>query len=284
MYRSPFLGKARKTNDFKKVSSLYAAGYHTGEDWVCDDDKTLVSPAAGVVVRNEYDKDYGYFVVIRTDDGRTILMAHMKEKSIRAINSVVSAGARIGTMGNTGKSTGAHLHIEVENATTWKYNTKLLKPSSYIDFNNYKPDDKGALYQNGSTIEKTYRTAADAEKGENSIGYLEQYESAVTLAKYGDKYVVLYNAGATKKVGFVNYSGGNPNPPSDIRAYQNGSTAEPTYETAADAANKKNPIGQLDIGEACDCVGKADGKYIVVYNTETGKKVGFVNYSGGVTL
>lgn len=137
MYRSPFQAKARQTTPFKKKGS-WACGYHTGEDWVCDTDKTLVSPVSGKIIRNSFDKSYGNFVVIRTYDNKTILMAHMATKSNLNVGAKVEPGDKIGTMGNTGNSFGAHLHIEVENSPVWTYNYKLLKPSNYIDFGNYE--------------------------------------------------------------------------------------------------------------------------------------------------
>lgn len=142
MYRSPFTEKARKTTPFKKKGS-WAAGYHTGEDWVCDKSAALVSPISGTVLRNEYDKSYGNFVVIRTSDRKyVVLMAHMKSRSPLKVGAKVTAGDKVGTMGNTGNSYGAHLHIEVEKANIWHYNTKLLRPSLYINFNNYKSKQK----------------------------------------------------------------------------------------------------------------------------------------------
>ena len=46
-------------------------------------------------------------------------------------------GQKVGVMGNTGNSYGAHLHIEVQNSAVWGYNKNLLKPSDYIDFQRF---------------------------------------------------------------------------------------------------------------------------------------------------
>ena len=69
-----------------------------------------------------------------------------------------------------------------------------------------------------------------------------------------------------------------------VRTYKNGSTKEAVYSTTADCKAGKNSIGNLDKYETCDCVGKVDGCYIVVYkiNGANSYKVGFVKYSGGV--
>ena len=75
-YLSPFLDTATQTTSFKKPGN-WAAGYHTGEDWVCDN-RTLVSATSGTITRVGYDSDgYGNYLIIRTDDKNCILMGHM---------------------------------------------------------------------------------------------------------------------------------------------------------------------------------------------------------------
>ena len=132
MYRSPFKASSSQTTAFKKKGS-WAAGYHTGADRVCSN-TTLVSPADGTVQRNEYNTSYGNMVIITTTEGKSILMAHMKEKSKLKVGATIKKGDAVGTMGNTGNSFGAHLHIEVQNSKTWAYNKNLLNPNSYIDW------------------------------------------------------------------------------------------------------------------------------------------------------
>ena len=132
MYRSPFKAASTQTTAFKKKGS-WAAGYHTGVDRVCSN-TALVSPADGTVQRNEYNASYGNMVIITTTDGKSILMAHMKAKSKLKVGASIKKGDAVGTMGNTGNSFGAHLHIEVQNSKTWAYNKNLLNPNSYIDW------------------------------------------------------------------------------------------------------------------------------------------------------
>ena len=132
MYRSPFKASSSQTTAFKKKGS-WAAGYHTGVDRVCSN-TALVSPADGTVQRNEYNTSYGNMVIITTMDGKSILMAHLKSKSALKVGATIKKGDAVGTMGNTGNSFGAHLHIEVQNSKTWAYNKNLLNPNSYIDW------------------------------------------------------------------------------------------------------------------------------------------------------
>ena len=147
-YRSPFKNKARMTTPFKKVGK-WSAGYHTGEDWVSDDDRTLVAPTSGTVSWVESadnGNSYGNHIVIHTDDKRCILMAHMRDLPCVKKGQKVKAGDKVGIMGNTGNSYGAHLHIEVQDSSSWVYNRNLLKPSDYIDFNNFGNEDEDMEY------------------------------------------------------------------------------------------------------------------------------------------
>lgn len=208
MYRSPFRKAARQTNAFKKPGN-WAAGYHTGEDWVCDSDRTLVAPANGTIIRNEYDKSYGYFIIIRTNDNKVILMAHMASKSSKAKGARVSAGEIVGTMGSTGNSTGAHLHIEIQNSHTWAYNQNLLKPGAYINFNSFTTGgtfEMAKTWTNGSTKEEVFADTALNVK----IGTLNPREVCDCLAVTDGRYLVKYQVGSTGtyKAGFVAYSGG----------------------------------------------------------------------------
>ena len=134
MYRSPFISKPKCTCVFKKKGS-WAAGYHTGEDWVfINNDTQLVSPCAGTVLRNEFSSSYGNFVVLKTNDNKTILMAHMRTKSLLKVGAGIKQGDLVGTIGTTGNSTGVHLHIEVQNSPSWTYNRNYSSELASIFF------------------------------------------------------------------------------------------------------------------------------------------------------
>ena len=182
---------------------------HTGEDWVCDSERTLVAPASGTILRNEADKNYGYFIVMGVADGKAILVAHMAVRSGKAKGTRVNAGDIVGTMGSTGNSSGAHLHIEVENAGTWAYNKNLLKLSAYINFNSFTNGgdfEMAKTWTNGSTSENVYAETTLKTK----IGSLNPRESCDCLAIVNGRYLVKYQVDktGTYKTGFVSYAGG----------------------------------------------------------------------------
>lgn len=60
----------------------------------------------------------GYSVTIQTDDGYTVLYAHMSSPYIGNIGDYVKTGAYIGPVGKTGRSTGCHLHLKVTSGSS----------------------------------------------------------------------------------------------------------------------------------------------------------------------
>lgn len=63
------------------------------------------------IVKNQGRRGYGKYVVIRHDNGLETVYGHLS-KQIVEINQLVKAGEPIGLGGNTGRSTGSHLHFE----------------------------------------------------------------------------------------------------------------------------------------------------------------------------
>lgn len=94
------------------------------------------SGTVAAVNTNEYASSFGCYVKIyhgTTSDGTAVytLYAHLQNGSIRVgVGSQVSAGATIARMGNTGNSSGTHLHFEMQ---TYKNNVLTLNnPNYYI--------------------------------------------------------------------------------------------------------------------------------------------------------
>ena len=62
-------------------------------------------------------RDYGNYIKIKHDDGGFELHAHLRQGSALALNTKVTAGQIVARIGNTGNSTGPHLHFEIRNAS-----------------------------------------------------------------------------------------------------------------------------------------------------------------------
>ena len=73
------------------------------------------------------NKSYGNCVKLKHSNGYYTLYAHMSEVYVKN-GATVKKGAKIGFMGNTGRSFGAHLHFEVRDTSDTRIN-----PTPYID-------------------------------------------------------------------------------------------------------------------------------------------------------
>lgn len=96
----------------------WAAGHHTGTDFAVDTGTDVLSPMDGVVISAAYEGDYGETIKIRNVDGTITLLAHLSDYEVTP-GQEVSAGDVVGYSGNTGRSTGPHLHWEIRNSDVY---------------------------------------------------------------------------------------------------------------------------------------------------------------------
>ena len=87
-------------------------GFHTGVDFSAATGTIVGSTAAGQVSYAGWDNSFGYWVEIDHGGGVRSRYAHLSEIWVTT-GAWVSAGSFVGTVGNTGNSSGAHLHFEI---------------------------------------------------------------------------------------------------------------------------------------------------------------------------
>ncbi|WP_236693935.1 phage tail tape measure protein [Sporosarcina globispora] len=80
----------------------------------------------GKVITAAYSKSAGYWVVVQQDDGTVAKYMHMQKGLNVKAGQRVSAGQQLGKVGNTGQSTGAHLHLQIESGG------KPVDPQTYM--------------------------------------------------------------------------------------------------------------------------------------------------------
>jgi len=85
---------------------------HYGIDFRLDIGDTVCSIFCGKVRIAKWDDSYGYVVVVRHYNMSETVYAHL-EKILVSINQEVTVGDPVGLGGNTGVSTGPHLHFEL---------------------------------------------------------------------------------------------------------------------------------------------------------------------------
>ncbi len=98
-------------------NSYVSQGYwanHRAHDYAGSTGNPIMAIDHGVVAYANFgwNHGYGYLVVIDHGNGFTSLYAHLSTFSVRK-GHVVQKGQIIGNMGNTGNSTGPHLHLEI---------------------------------------------------------------------------------------------------------------------------------------------------------------------------
>ena len=103
---------------------LWSKGWHTGLDFRVHIGTPVYAAANGTVIKAERMGAYGNRIEVQHADGFVTAYNHLSEIDIQ-VGDRVAAGDFIGKSGNTGHTTGPHLHLEVtkdgefRNPSTW---------------------------------------------------------------------------------------------------------------------------------------------------------------------
>lgn len=102
--------------------------FHYGTDLKVQTGDTILCSWDGQVRIVKYDpRGYGNYIVVRHDNGLETVYAHMSKVLVEE-NDRVYAGEFLGLGGNTGRSTGSHLHYEI------RYLGNAINPELFVDF------------------------------------------------------------------------------------------------------------------------------------------------------
>ena len=113
--RRPFAGEYRLTSHFNLRRRHPVTGRvapHYGTDWAMPIGTPILAPADGRVTRVETHPVAGRFIVIEHGQGYSTRYLHLSRSLVRP-GQRVTRGERIALSGNTGRSTGPHLHYEL---------------------------------------------------------------------------------------------------------------------------------------------------------------------------
>ena len=86
----------------------------------------IYASKAGVVQVATFSPSYGNLIIIKHSKGYTTYYAHLKSILVRQ-NQKIYTGQPIGRVGNTGASTGYHLHFEI------RRNGRAIDPRNLAD-------------------------------------------------------------------------------------------------------------------------------------------------------
>lgn len=158
----PFRGEAEKPNfpdscaincssfvypidTIARVTSKYGPRrrrMHRGIDLKVQKGDTIRAAFDGKVrIRNYERRGYGYYLVIRHPNGLETIYGHLSKQLVH-VNDIVHAGDPIGLGGNTGRSTGSHLHFET------RFLGQAINPAEIVDFENGVPAHDTFVFRN----------------------------------------------------------------------------------------------------------------------------------------
>ena len=100
--------------------------FHSGIDFAATQGTSIFSAASGVVTKVTNKADYGLSVEVDHRNGYVTHYAHVLEVLVKK-GDIVKQGQGIAKVGNTGRSTGPHLHFEVIK------NGKTINPSKLLE-------------------------------------------------------------------------------------------------------------------------------------------------------
>ena len=100
--------------------------FHKGIDFAASYGQTVSATGDGIVAFAGWNAGYGRMVIISHGYGLTTLYAHNSKLLVKQ-GDKVKKGQAIAKVGNTGRSTGTHLHYEV------KLNGKNVNPANYFN-------------------------------------------------------------------------------------------------------------------------------------------------------
>lgn len=90
-----------------------ASSQHNGIDIVLED-KKVPAVTGGTVASVGYNSARGNYIIVKDSNGYTHLYQHLAKKPSLKQGQRIQEGTTVGIMGNTGISTGTHLHYEVQ--------------------------------------------------------------------------------------------------------------------------------------------------------------------------
>ena len=109
----------------RKAPKAGASTNHQGVDWGTPTGTPVKASCGGTVTKAGWANGYGYCVCIAHEDGKETRYGHLSKVLVK-VGQKVKQGEKIALSGNTGVSTGPHLHFEI------RVNGKAVDPLKYV--------------------------------------------------------------------------------------------------------------------------------------------------------
>jgi murein DD-endopeptidase MepM/ murein hydrolase activator NlpD len=111
------------TTAYKKKGKMWSKGYHTGIDMAVPVGTEVIAVADGKIESANWGKSYGTQAVQKVAGG-WVIYAHLSELDVKP-GQQITKGQKIGKSGNTGNSSGPHLHFEMRDNIRWSAGTDI---------------------------------------------------------------------------------------------------------------------------------------------------------------
>ena len=113
------IANGKITTKYKKLGKMWSKGYHTGVDFAVPQGTDILAVVDGKVVNSNWGKSYGTQIIQKVEGQDVwVIYAHLS-KSLVKLGDEIKKGQHIGESGNTGNSSGPHLHFEARDNARW---------------------------------------------------------------------------------------------------------------------------------------------------------------------
>lgn len=154
-------------------------GGHKGIDIAGEIGTPIHAVDHGIVSKSYYSTTYGHVIFIQHESGFETVYAHLQSRDAKN-GQYVKQGETIGRMGNTGKSSGPHLHFEIH-----KNKWTVSKKNSIDPFVIF---GRGNIGQTVTAGDKNIEPVLEVAKGIHESSILYTVEVGDTLWEIAEKY------------------------------------------------------------------------------------------------
>jgi len=125
-FLTPVMGRLTSPFGYRSDPFTGVRSFHTGIDLAAPTGTPVRSTLYGKVATTGYSNVYGNYVILTHDDGYQSLYGHLSSIAVRR-GQTIEQGVLIGRVGNTGYSTGSHLHFSI-----YKHG-KMINPRTVLN-------------------------------------------------------------------------------------------------------------------------------------------------------
>lgn len=156
-----------QTNEYERVNFIWPTyglitdtfgtrnGQHYGIDIAAPRGTAVISVSDGIVTKSYYSSTYGNVVFIEHNQDFETVYAHLHERLVKEGDTVYE-GEQVGTIGNTGRSSGDHLHFEVHDGKWTNTKNNAIDPFLVL----VNQSDENQVTSVSTTIQDRYLVRA----------------------------------------------------------------------------------------------------------------------------